>query len=124
MYPAAPKSVSSDFGQLAVSRHFSSGIDWATAGAATADVASPTPAALRNSRRFMLILPWLCRIVFYLFWFDGCSPPDAARRAQDVPQRAACPARTSTVIDRRKRNVYRNLARPHTDGWHGGAVAQ
>jgi hypothetical protein len=27
------------------------------AGAAIADVASPTPAALRNSRRFMMILP-------------------------------------------------------------------
>jgi len=49
--------VSSDFGQLAVKRHFSSGIDWAMAGAAIADVASPTPAALRNSRRFMMILP-------------------------------------------------------------------
>jgi len=49
--------VSSDFGQLAVNRHFSSGIDWAMAGAAIADVASPTPAALRNSRRFMMILP-------------------------------------------------------------------
>jgi hypothetical protein len=40
-------------GQLAVSRHFNSGIDWAMAGAAIADVVNPTPAALRNSRRFM-----------------------------------------------------------------------
>src|SRR6516162_842246 len=56
-YSHPPKSVSSDFGQLAVNRHFSSGIDWAMAGAAIADVASPPPAALRNSRRFMMILP-------------------------------------------------------------------
>jgi predicted RNase H-like nuclease len=46
--------VSSYFGQLAVSRHLISGIDCATAGAATADVARPSPAAFRNSRRFMI----------------------------------------------------------------------
>jgi hypothetical protein len=47
-------SVSSDFGQLTVIRHLISGIDWATAGAATADAASPPlAAALRNSRRFI-----------------------------------------------------------------------
>jgi hypothetical protein len=45
--------VSSDFGQLAVSRHRSSGVDWAMAGAATADAAIPAPVALRNSRRFI-----------------------------------------------------------------------
>src|SRR5260370_40190821 len=48
--------VSSDFGKLEVQRHFSSGIDWAMAGMATpaAAAAAPvSPAALRNSRRFM-----------------------------------------------------------------------
>ena len=49
----APKSVSSDFGQLAVRRHLISGMDCAMAGAATADAAIPAPATLRNSRRFM-----------------------------------------------------------------------
>src|SRR2546425_8725931 len=48
-----PYKVSSDFGKLDVSRHFSSGIVWAMAGAATADAVRPTPAALRKSRRFM-----------------------------------------------------------------------
>ena len=33
---APPNNVSSDFGQLAVRRHFSCGIDWAIAGVATA----------------------------------------------------------------------------------------
>jgi len=56
-YSHPPKSVSRDFGQLAASRHLTSGIDWAIAGATTADVVIPTPAALRNSRRFMVILP-------------------------------------------------------------------
>src|SRR5262245_6330568 len=59
MYSGHPYSVSSDFGQLAVSRHLNSGIDWAIAGAATPDAARPTPAAFRNSRRFM---------AFPLFW--------------------------------------------------------
>jgi len=45
--------VSSDFGQLAVNRHLMAGIDWAMAGAATADVARPIPAAFKSSRRFM-----------------------------------------------------------------------
>src|SRR5262249_38831872 len=49
----APNKVSSDFGKLEVRRHFTSGIDCATAGMATADDATPRPAALRNSRRFM-----------------------------------------------------------------------
>src|SRR5262249_6344239 len=52
--------VSSDFGKLEVQRHFSSGIDCAMAGMATpvAAVAMPvSPAALRNSRRFMGLLP-------------------------------------------------------------------
>src|SRR5215471_9378955 len=51
-YSHPPKSVSSDFGQLAVNRHFSSGIDWAMAGAAIADVASPTPAAFEKFPSF------------------------------------------------------------------------
>src|SRR5260370_3501370 len=49
--------VSSDFGKLDVQRHFSSGIDCATAGMATPVAAAATPvspAALRNSRRFMV----------------------------------------------------------------------
>src|SRR6266849_3120448 len=49
--------VSSDFGKLEVQRHFSSGIDCAMAGMAppVAAVATPVnPAALRNSRRFMV----------------------------------------------------------------------
>ena len=45
-------------GKLVVSRHFNSGIDCAMAGAATAVVAAmPTPAALRNSRRFITSPP-------------------------------------------------------------------
>src|SRR3954462_3200528 len=58
-----PYSVSSDFGQLAVSRHLISGMDWATAGAATADAATPKLAAFKNSRRFMTfpLLPVFCR---------------------------------------------------------------
>jgi hypothetical protein len=44
----APNSVSSDFGQLAVNRHFTSGIDCATAGAAIVLAAKPTLAALMN----------------------------------------------------------------------------
>src|SRR5215813_13195651 len=45
--------VSSDFGQLAVSRHLTYGIDCATAGAASAEAAIPAAPTLRNSRRFM-----------------------------------------------------------------------
>src|SRR5712671_7785458 len=45
--------VSSDFGKLDVQRHLSSGIDCAIAGFATAAAAMPTPAARRNSRRFI-----------------------------------------------------------------------
>src|SRR5262249_2505688 len=55
---AAPHSVSSDLGKLEVRRHFSSGIDCAIAGAAiAAEAASPVPAVLMNSRRFMMT-PW------------------------------------------------------------------
>src|SRR5215468_10557811 len=49
--------VSSDFGKLDVQRHFSSGVDCAMAGMATPVAAVATlvsPAALRNSRRFMV----------------------------------------------------------------------
>src|SRR5262245_38676389 len=49
----APHKVSSDFGKLEVSLHLISGEDCAMAGAATAEAASPTPAVLMNSRRFM-----------------------------------------------------------------------
>src|SRR5436309_3019457 len=59
--PFMPSSVSSDFGQLAVRRHLTSGMDWAMAGAASADAVTPAPAALRNSRRFiwssLVVLP-------------------------------------------------------------------
>jgi hypothetical protein len=51
--------VSSDFGQLAVNRHLIVDIDWAMAGAATADAAIPVAATLRNSRRFMGLFPHL-----------------------------------------------------------------
>src|SRR5262245_10730 len=47
--------VSRDFGKLEVRRHLISGIDWAMAGLASAVAASPTPAARRNSRRFMQV---------------------------------------------------------------------
>src|SRR4029077_601995 len=50
--------VSSDFGQLVGIRHLMAGIDCAIAGAATAvDAARPTPAAFRNSRRFIRYPP-------------------------------------------------------------------
>src|ERR1700720_134245 len=49
--------VSTDFGKLEVRRHLISGIDWATGGRATAVAAAPSPAALRNSRRFMEGVP-------------------------------------------------------------------
>jgi len=47
------RSLSSDLGQLAVSRHLTCGIDCATAVAAAADAAIPVAVTLRNSRRFM-----------------------------------------------------------------------
>src|ERR1700761_1168592 len=54
MISAAPCSVSSDFGQLVVMRHFNSGIDCAMAGAAMlAAPAAPNPVTLIKSRRFM-----------------------------------------------------------------------
>ena len=57
-YSQPPYSVSSDFGQLVVMRHLTSGIDCAMAGAATAvEAASPTPADFRNSRRFIGVSP-------------------------------------------------------------------
>jgi hypothetical protein len=40
--------VSSDFGQLAVNRHLTVGIDWAIAGLAMVAAAAPAPAAIRN----------------------------------------------------------------------------
>jgi hypothetical protein len=56
-YSHPPYSVSSDFGQLAVNRHFISGDDCAIAGAATAAAAAPKPAACKNSRRFIGVSP-------------------------------------------------------------------
>jgi hypothetical protein len=54
MTSAAPCSVSSDFGQLVVMRHLSSGIDCAIAGAAMlAAPATPKPVTLIKSRRFI-----------------------------------------------------------------------
>jgi hypothetical protein len=40
--------VSSDFGNAEVRRHFTSGMDCAIAGAATALAAAPMPAAFKN----------------------------------------------------------------------------
>src|SRR5215831_14321126 len=54
MISQPPQIVSSDFGQLAGMRHLIVGMDCAIAGAATALAASPTPAVLRNWRRFIL----------------------------------------------------------------------
>src|ERR1700726_1686542 len=66
---------SSDFGQLVVQRHFSSGIDCAIAGAATAvAAASPAPAAFRNSRRVSPLPP-----------FDVCLELPKPRRFRTVP---------------------------------------
>src|SRR5262245_40757828 len=53
MISAPPKSVSSDFGQLAGIRHLISGMDCAIAGLAMAVAASPMPAACKNLRRFI-----------------------------------------------------------------------
>src|SRR5262249_25668571 len=55
---AAPCSVSSDLGKLVVSRHFSSGIDWAMAGAEIAVAAAPTamPAVFNSLRRLTLVM--------------------------------------------------------------------
>ena len=47
-FSAAPCSVSSDFGQLVVMRHLSSGDDWAMAGAAMAAAAVPALARLAD----------------------------------------------------------------------------
>jgi hypothetical protein len=55
-YSQPPYSVSRDFGQLAASRHFTSGIDCAIAGDATALAARPTPPAFKKSRRFIRFL--------------------------------------------------------------------
>jgi hypothetical protein len=51
--------VSRLLGKLDAHRHFISGIDCATAGAATAVAATPIPAALRKERLHMVaILPF------------------------------------------------------------------
>jgi hypothetical protein len=53
-----PWIVSSDFGQLVVMRHLTSGIDCAIAGAASvAAPAAPIPVTFKNSLRFMDFLP-------------------------------------------------------------------
>src|SRR5918998_1720286 len=75
---AVPKSVSRDFGKPDVSRHFTSGIDWATAGLATAPAARPVPAAVRNWRRFMELSSDL-----------GCDKPPADRVAASPAQESA-----------------------------------
>ena len=68
------------------SRHFSSGIDWPMAGAATVDVAIPTLAALRNSLRFMVSSPLGCLgFEFFASW-----APDVARRS-DFRQKCFSP---------------------------------
>jgi hypothetical protein len=55
MVSAPPQSVSSDLGKLDVSRHFTSGIDWAIAGLAMVAAAAPAPIVARNCRRFMFL---------------------------------------------------------------------
>src|SRR6185295_16852997 len=59
-YSGLPYSVSSDLGQLAVRRHFTSGMDCAIAGAATAVAARPpAPAVLMNFRLDSVVMPVL-----------------------------------------------------------------
>jgi hypothetical protein len=59
--------VSSAFGQLAVMRHFNSGIDCAIAGAAmVAAPATPSPVTLIKSRRFMLAPSQNCLPAFFV----------------------------------------------------------
>src|SRR5262245_49915745 len=59
-YSGLPYRVSSDLGQLAVNRHFTSGMDWAIAGAATAVAARPpAPAVLINFRLDSFVMPVL-----------------------------------------------------------------
>src|SRR5262245_30830488 len=59
-YSGLPYSVSSDLGQLAVKRHFTSGMDCAIAGAATAVAARPpAPAVLINFRLDSVVMPVL-----------------------------------------------------------------
>src|ERR1051325_5959651 len=91
-FSPAPYSVSSDLGKLEASRHLSSGIDWAMAGAATvlATTAAPPPipAVRKNLRRCMLFTP---RNVFL---FVGIPPggislpcPHGARKEKAPPKR-------------------------------------
>src|SRR5262245_22577614 len=74
MISTAPYNVSSDFGQLHVIRHLSSGIDCAIAGLATAVAARPMPAACRNFRRFISCTLPLCT------WRDEPRIPFGRRR--------------------------------------------
>ena len=105
--------MSSDFGQLAVSRHFSSGIDWPMAGAATVDVAIPTLAALRNSLRFMVSSPLGC--LGFEFLRRGRRTLQGARifaknAFRQNKERAVAPGeRVRFFINRRTRNVYREV---------------
>jgi hypothetical protein len=74
MVSAPPKIVSSDFGQLVGIRHLIVGIDCAIAGAATTvDAATPTPAAFKNSRRFMSDLPKNVADYRPIEFFDPCE---------------------------------------------------
>jgi hypothetical protein len=67
--------VSRDFGKLDVSRHLISGMDCASAGLATAEAASPTLVALRNSRRFMPVSPrWPDRPMMTLSAYGDKTP--------------------------------------------------
>src|SRR4030095_12746484 len=68
-YSGLPYSVSSDLGQLAVKRHFTSGMDCATAGAATAVAARPpAPAVLINFRLDSVVMPVLLLGGWASFW--------------------------------------------------------
>jgi hypothetical protein len=66
--------VSSDFGQLAVRRHLSSGIDCAMAGAASvAAPAAPMPVTLRKSLLFIESIPVGERVMAFFGEAFGAS---------------------------------------------------
>src|SRR6185295_11170099 len=95
-YSGLPYSVSSDLGQLAVKRHFTSGIDCAIAGAATADAARPpAPAVLMNFRLDSVVMPFssVAGPVFGLRRFAYFAliavAAHGSRRPQALPSRGA-----------------------------------
>src|SRR5258707_13222937 len=93
--------VSSDFGKLDVQRHLISGIDCAIAGFATAAAAMPTPAARRNSRRFIGCPP-----------FGGAAGAGPTESGSLAPYGGAWRNPTARVCDQR----HRPDARGPSDG--------